>query len=109
MKLSKENLTKEQWRHYKQFGFLPVETVVEEVVPELKPINSNGEPIAVLCVRFGSRYGREYVERLRNMVARHLTVPYEFVCLTDDSTPIDGVRSIVQPHGGYQRGWWHKL
>ena len=65
--------------------------------------------ITVLCVRFGNKYGREYVERLRNMVARHLTVPYEFVCLTDDQHPIDGVRSIVQPLAGYSKLWWHKV
>jgi hypothetical protein len=65
--------------------------------------------ITVLCVRFGSRYSRDYVERLRNMVSRHLTVPYEFVCLTDDSTPIDGVRIIYQPNAGYAKGWWHKI
>ena len=65
--------------------------------------------IQVLCVRFGTRYGREYVEKLRNMVARHLTVPYEFVCLTDDQHPIEGVRSIVRPNEGYAKGWWHKV
>ena len=65
--------------------------------------------ITVLCVRFGTRYGREYVERLRNMIARHITIPYEFVCLTDDQHPIEGVRSIVQPNANYARGWWHKV
>ena len=65
--------------------------------------------ITVLCVRFGTRYGRDYVERLRNMVARHLTVPYEFVCLTDDPTHIDGVRNIVMPVQSYSRLWWHKV
>lgn len=65
--------------------------------------------ISVLCVKFGTMYHTDYVIKLRNMVARHLTVPYEFVCLTDDETPIDGVRLIVQPNGGYTRGWWHKV
>lgn len=65
--------------------------------------------VTVLCVRFGNKYGRNYVERLRNMVSRHLTVPYEFVCLTDDQHPIDGVRSIVQPSANYAKGWWHKV
>ena len=65
--------------------------------------------ITVLCVRFGTRYGIEYVERLRNMVARNITVPYEFVCLTDDPTPIDGVKNIVIPQQSYPRLWWHKI
>jgi len=38
-----------------------------------------------------------------------MTIPYEFVCLTDDPNPIEGVRSIVQPSAGYARGWWHKV
>lgn len=65
--------------------------------------------VTVLCVRFGNKYGREYVIRLKNMVERNLTIPYEFVCLTDDPTPIDGVRLIVQPNAGYARPWWHKV
>lgn len=74
-----------------------------------QPIQSDsGDVITVLCVRFGNKYGREYVERLRNMVARNLTVSYEFVCLTDDHHAIDCVRSIYQPNANYARGWWHK-
>lgn len=65
--------------------------------------------ITVLCVRFGNKYNSEYVEKLRNMVSRHLTVPYEFVCLTDSQHPIPGVKSIVRPNEGYNRGWWHKV
>jgi len=65
--------------------------------------------VTVMCVRFGNRYGMDYVERLRNMVARHMTVPYEFVCLTDSNHTITGVRNIVQPNAGYAKGWWHKV
>lgn len=65
--------------------------------------------ITILCVRFGNKYGREYVERLRNMISRHITVPYELVCLTDDQHPIPGVRSIIQPNSNYAKGWWHKV
>ena len=67
------------------------------------------DPVTVLCVKFGHKYGREYVERLRNMVSRHLTVPYEFACLTDDQHDIPGVRKIYQPNAKYSRGWWHKV
>ena len=43
------------------------------------------------------------------MVSRNISIPYEFVCLTDDPTPINGVRLIVQPAAGYAKGWWHKV
>ena len=65
--------------------------------------------INVLCVRFGNKYGQEYVIKLRNMVERHLNVPYKFWCLTDDPAPIEGVTSIIRPNQGYQKGWWHKV
>lgn len=65
--------------------------------------------LTILCVRFGNRYGREYVERLRNMVRRHITLPHEIVCLTDDQHPIENVRTLYQPNAGYVKGWWHKV
>jgi hypothetical protein len=71
-------------------------------------IDPNSE-ITILCVRFGNRYGREYVERLRNMINRHMTIKHEIVCLTDDHHPIEGVRTIYQPNAGYPKGWWHKV
>jgi len=76
--------------------------------PDQAPIDPS-DSITVLCVRFGTKYGREYVERLRNMVSRHLTVPYEFACLTDDHHDIPGVRKIYQPNANYPKGWWHKV
>lgn len=72
-------------------------------------LNKPTTKVTILCVRFGTKYGREYVERLRNMVARHITVDYEFVCLTDDQHPIDGVRTIYQPMSQYAKPWWHKV
>jgi len=43
------------------------------------------------------------------MVSRHLTIPYKFVCLTDDPTPIRGVELIVRKNQGYIKPWWHKV
>lgn len=71
--------------------------------------HSSSERLTVLCVRYGNRYGKEYVERLRNMVARHTTLDYEFACLTDDQHDIAGVRTIYQPAADYRKLWWHKV
>lgn len=65
--------------------------------------------VTVLCVRLGNKYGPEYVEKLRNMVSRHLTVDYKFACLTDDKHPIDGVKSIYIQNQNYIKPWWHKV
>jgi hypothetical protein len=66
-------------------------------------------PVSVVCVRFGQKYQKDYVVKLRNMVQRHLTVPYEFFCLTDDPSPTDSVVNILMPDKGYSRPWWHKI
>ena len=45
--------------------------------------------VNVLCMKWGNKYGPEYVNRLRSMVRRHLHQPHRFVCLTDDRSGID--------------------
>jgi len=51
--------------------------------------------IHVLCVKWGNKFAPLYVNRLHNMVQRHLTAPHQFVCLTDDPAGLqDGVRTL---------------
>lgn len=68
----------------------------------------------VVCVKWGTMYGPEYVNRLYGMVARHLTPPFRLVCLTDDR---QGVRPEVEcfdlpelgvPHPQRTMGKWRK-
>lgn len=40
-------------------------------------------------------YGPEHVHTLRNMVRRHLSLPHEFVCVTDDPEGLDGDIRVV--------------
>lgn len=47
------------------------------------------QSVNVLCIKWGTKYGPEYVNRLRSMVARNLSRPHRFVCLTDDRSGID--------------------
>lgn len=44
--------------------------------------------VNVLCIKWGKKYGPEYVNKLRAMVARHLKRPHRFVCFTDDRVGI---------------------
>jgi hypothetical protein len=46
----------------------------------------------VLVVKWGTKYGPEYVNRMYGMVSRNITGPFRFVCLTDDAT---GLRKEV--------------
>jgi hypothetical protein len=43
----------------------------------------------LLCMKWGTRYGVEYANRLYAMTARNMTAPFRFVCFTDDKTGLD--------------------
>jgi len=45
-------------------------------------------PVNVLCIKWGRKYGPDYVNTLHSMVRRHLKRPHRFVCLTDDPAGI---------------------
>ena len=49
--------------------------------------------VSVVCMKWGTLYGPEYVNRLFGMVARNLSRPFRFVCLTDDES---GIREEVE-------------
>ena len=102
-----ENLSKQERKAFKaQRRFEKEQAKLKKTS---KNLDVNSSVATILCVRFGNKYSVSYVERLRNMIERHTTVPYKLVCLTDDPTPIDNVELIVQKHAGYAKGWWHKV
>jgi hypothetical protein len=47
----------------------------------------------ILCMKWGTKYGPDYVNRLYAMARRHLSGDFNFVCLTDDA---QGIRPEVQ-------------
>jgi hypothetical protein len=71
-------------------------------------------PKQLVCVKWGTFYGPEYVNRLYGMVSRHITPPFRLVCLTDDR---QGIRPEVEcfdlpelgvPHPKRTMGKWRK-
>lgn len=46
----------------------------------------NGSVKQVICIKWGGKFGPEYVNRLRAMVARNITPPFRLFCFTDDAT-----------------------
>ena len=65
----------------------------------------------ILCMKWGQKYDAEYINRLYNMVQRHLTLPFTMICLTDNAK---GINPAVQcyplipldlPQGLPERGW----
>jgi hypothetical protein len=69
------------------------------------------EPVTILCMKWGSKYGPEYVNNLHNMVRRHLRRPHRFVCLTDDPGGIQQgvdclpIPELQLPPNSPERGW----
>jgi len=62
----------------------------------------------VVCLKWGDKYSSEYVNKLNSMVKRHLTLPYEFVCFTDDPDGIDYDIRIEPLPSLPVTGWWFK-
>ncbi len=40
----------------------------------------------IMCIKWGTKYGGAYVNRLYEGVSQHLSQPFRFICLTDDSS-----------------------
>lgn len=38
----------------------------------------------IICIKWGTKFGPEYVNRLRGMIARNITPPFRLICFTDD-------------------------
>jgi hypothetical protein len=63
----------------------------------------------VICLKHGTKYGPEYVNKLYNMISRNLTIPYRFVCFTDDATNLNQKIEIKKlPENKNFNGWWWK-
>ncbi len=64
----------------------------------------------IVCIKWGTKFDSEYVNRLYEMVKKNITVQYRFVCFTDN--PV-GLRPEIEvfplPHivipNGPERGW----
>lgn len=64
----------------------------------------------VICMKWGTKFGPEYVNRLHSMVTRHLSIPHRFVCFTDDPSGLNpGIEAKPLPPmdlpPGKERGW----
>lgn len=66
--------------------------------------------VNIICMKWGTKFGPEYANRLRSMVSRHLARPHRFVCFTDDPTGLKpGIEALPLPTmylpEGKERGW----
>lgn len=62
----------------------------------------------VLCMKWGTLYGPEYVNVLASAVRAHLPGPYRLVCLTDDEAGLDpGIEAHPIPDIGLKQEHWY--
>jgi len=66
------------------------------------------DKVYVICLKWGNKYGPEYVHKLANMVQRHLTVNYEFICFTDDTKGLNPKIKTFKLPVLPVSGWWYK-
>ena len=81
------------------------------VVDAPRALAAPAPPIVFVCVKWGTKYGAEYVNKLRHGVRRHLRTPHAFVCFTDDATDLDvrsGITAEPLPSVGEWHTWWNK-
>lgn len=67
----------------------------------------------IVCMKWGSKYGPDYVNRLYNMVSRNIKRPFKMVCYTDNGEGIvpevtvmplpEFAAKDLQRHGAYQK------
>ena len=67
------------------------------------------EKYYVVCLKWGDKYGPEYVNKLYRMVQRNLTINHEFICFTEQpANLVPGIRVIDLELMPGIEGWWYK-
>lgn len=63
----------------------------------------------VICFKWGTKFPPHYVNNLYNSIKRNTTIPFRFVCVTDDSEgfiPEIDSRPLIDTT---LNGWWQKV
>ena len=50
-------------------------------------------PVKFICLKWGTKYGPEYVNRLYGSLIKHYADPFEFYCFTDD---VNGLKEDIK-------------
>ena len=67
------------------------------------------KPLHVVCLKWGTKYPPDHVNRLFSMVRRNLTVDFTFHCLTEDAVGLDSDIHHLPLETSDLKGWWYKL
>lgn len=68
-------------------------------------------PVNIICMKWGDKYGADYVNKLYSMVSRNLSLPFLMTCFTDNHQGINSEINIQSlpamdlPPEAPERGW----
>lgn len=66
--------------------------------------------IKIVCLKWGDKYGPEYVNKLYNSINRNCTLPFDLHCFTDDPSGINkDVVTHELPYSNTVASWWNKI
>lgn len=66
--------------------------------------------INIVCVKWGTKYGPEYVNRLYAGIRRHTTQEFKFWCFTEDVQGVrDEVMTVPLAYADQLDSWWNKI
>lgn len=66
--------------------------------------------INIVCLKWGAKYGPEYVNRLYSAVRRHTTKPFLFWCFTEDSQGLrQEILTAPLKYSDKLDSWWNKI
>lgn len=66
--------------------------------------------INIVCLKWGTKYGPEYVNRLYAGIRRNTAAEFKFWCFTEDATGIRPEINILPlPYADQLDSWWNKL
>lgn len=74
---------------------------------QLEETKKTDEKLTFICVKWGTKYDAEYVNKLYRGVKRHTSKPFNFVCFTDHCSGLDQrieARALLEDW----KGWWGK-
>ncbi len=72
-------------------------------------ISGSAPAATVVCLKWGDKYGPDYVNKLASMVSHHASTAPRFVCLTENT---GGLESGIETHplpAPDLEGWWSKV
>ena len=63
--------------------------------------------VNIVCLKWGTKYNADYVNRLYRMVKKNISVPFTFHCCSEDFTDISSeIQRISLPDIDLETFWW---